>query len=137
MLRKIRKKIERWLYRKGYHVPDVRMLAVNQICIMLCVLPLVVLPWGWPIAVGAVLGTVNFLALGRVIQELVFLPKGAVALQMFSFYARLILTAGVLYYVIVYQHASVGWLLAGLSTVLINILLWGISHLLGKTSKEA
>lgn len=118
-------------------MPDVRMLAVNQICIMVAILPLVALPQGWPFVVGAILGTVNFLALGRVIQDLVLLPKGAVALQMFSFYARLLLTATALYYAIVHMHASVGWLLAGLSTVLINILLWGMSHLLGKTSKEA
>ena len=35
MLRKILKKIERVLYARGFHVPEVRRMALNQVLIML------------------------------------------------------------------------------------------------------
>lgn len=112
-------------------------MAFLQICIMFASLPLLALENGIAFVAGAALGTLNFLALARMLQELVYMHKGAVAVQMFSFYSRLLLTAGALYALIVMAHVSIGWLLAGISTVLINILLWGMIHLLGKTSKEA
>lgn len=113
-------------------------MALNQICMMLGSLPLLALGRdGFDFAAGVFLGTLNFLALARVIQELVYVHRGAVALQVVSFYVRLILTAVAFYALIVLKGAAVGWLLAGVSTVLINILLWGVSQFSGKTSKEA
>lgn len=138
MLRKIHRKIERILYARGFHVPEVRKMALNQILIM--VGSLVALAMGAPgldFVAGVLLGTINFLALARLIQELVYLQKGAVAVQTFSFYGRLVLTALAFYGLIVIKGASVVCLLFGFSTVLINILLWGMSQFLGKTSKEA
>jgi len=132
------KVIERFLYARGFHVPEVRKMMMQQICILFGALA--ALPFGgegMAFAAGVLLGTLNFLALGRLIQDLVFLQKGAVAVQMFSFYGRLVLTAVAIYLLIVVQGAPVPWLLLGLSTVLINILLWGMSQFLGKTSKEA
>ncbi len=138
MLKKNLKKIEGWLYARGFHVPEVRAMALNQICMMLGSLPLLALGRdGFDFAAGVFLGTLNFLALARVIQELVYVHRGAVALQVVSFYVRLILTAVAFYALIVLKGAAVGWLLAGVSTVLINILLWGVSQFSGKTSKEA
>lgn len=138
MLKIPRIKIEQYLYRKGFHVPEVRTMASQQVVLLLC--SVIALPFG-RLGVdyfsGVVLGTVNFLALARIIQELIYLRKGAVPVQLFSFYGRLILTAGVLFVLIVYAKASVSALLVGLSTVLVNILLWGISQRLGKKSKEA
>lgn len=92
---------------------------------------------GVDFACGVLLGTINFLALARLIQELVYLQRGAVAVQLFSFYGRLVLTALAFYGLIVIKGASVAWLLLGVSTVLINILLWGMTQFLGKISKEA
>ncbi len=138
MLKIPRIKIEQYLYRKGFHVPEVRTLASQQV--VLLIYSMLALPFGRLGAdyfSGVVLGTVNFLALARIIQELVYLRKGAVPVQLFSFYGRLILTAGVLFVLIVYAGSSASALLIGLSTVLINILLWGISQRLGKKSKEA
>jgi hypothetical protein len=113
-------------------------LAAQQVCILLATVPALVFgASGVDFAAGVLLGTINFLALARVIQELVYVRKGAVAVQMFSFYGRLALTALAVYYLIVMRGSSVLWLLIGFSTVLINILLWGISQILGKTSKEA
>jgi len=138
MHRKILKKIERILYARGFHVPEVRKMALHQVLILLG--SLVALAFGAPgqdFVAGVLLGTINFLALARLIQELVYLQKGAVAVQTFSFYGRLILTALAFYGLIVVNGASVVYLLLGFSTVLINILLWGMSQFLGKTSKEA
>ena len=132
------KKIERVLYARGFHVPEVRRMAAQQICFLLVSVPVMALGFrGVDFAAGVLLGTMNFLALGRVIQELVYVQKGAVAVQMFSFYGRLALTALAFYALVVIRGASVAWLLIGFSTVLINILLWGMSQFLGKTSKEA
>ena len=138
MLQRIQKTIERWLYARGFHVPEVRKMALYQICILLGSLPALMLgDTGLDFIAGVVLGSMNFLAMGKVIQEVVYLQKGAVAVQLFSFYGRLVLTALALYLLIVVKEASVPWVLLGVSTVLINILLWGMSQFLGKTSKEA
>lgn len=113
-------------------------MAVQQVGIL--IVSMFALPFGrlgFDYFAGVVLATVNFLALARIIQELVCLHKGAVSVQLFSFYCRLIITAGVLFLLISYAKSSVPALLVGLSTVLINILLWGMSQLLGKKSKEA
>jgi len=113
-------------------------MAVQQVGIL--IVSMFALPFGrlgFDYFAGVVLATVNFLALARIIQELVYLRKGAVSVQLFSFYCRLIITAGVLFLLISYAKSSVPALLVGLSTVLINILLWGMSQLLGKKSKEA
>lgn len=138
MLRTLTKRIERALYARGYHVPEVRRMAVQQVYFLFAAVPALAMgSRGADFAAGVLLGTVNFLALARVIQELVYVRKGAVAVQMFSFYGRLALTALAIYALVVMNGSSVVWLLIGFSTVLINILLWGMSQILGKTSKEA
>jgi hypothetical protein len=138
MLKILQTRIERQLYKRGFHVPDVRKMAGQQMELMLLsVLALPLGRLGFDYFAGVALATLNFLALARIIQELVYLRKGAVSVQLFSFYGRLILTAGVLFVLIAYAGSSVSALLVGLSTVLINILLWGLSQLLGKKSKEA
>ena len=113
-------------------------MAVQQVCFLFAAVPALVFgARGADFAAGVLLGTINFLALARVIQELVYVQKGAVAVQMFSFYGRLALTALAIYVLVVMLGSSAVWLLIGFSTVLINILLWGMSQFLGKTSKEA
>lgn len=132
------KRVERALYARGFHVPEVRRMAAQQVYFLFgAVLALVFGARGADFAAGVLLGTINFLALARVIQELVYVQKGAVAVQMFSFYGRLALTALAIYILVGTLGSSAVWLLIGFSTVLINILLWGMSQFLGKTSKEA
>ena len=113
-------------------------MAANQICIFLgASLALVFGPLGFDFFSGVFLGTINFLALAKVIQELVYLQRGAIGINLFSFYGRMMLTAFLFYVLIALKKASVVALLLGVSTVLINILLWGTVYFLGKTSKEA
>lgn len=138
MLQKISKAIERYLYTQGFCVPEVRKMAHQQVLILLGSLPVLLFgDVGVDFVSGVLLGSFNFLAMGKVVQELVYVQKGAVAVQLFSFYGRLVLTALALYLLIVVKGSSVVWVLLGVSTVLVNILLWGMTHFLGKTSKEA
>jgi hypothetical protein len=138
MLAPMRKKIERFLYARGFHVPEVRKMALHQIYFLCGAIPAMAFGWkGVDLVTGVLLGTLNFLALGKLIQELVYLQKSAVIVQIFSFYGRLLLTTLAFYVLIVHVGSSGVWLLMGFSTVLINILLWGMSQFLGKTSKEA
>lgn len=130
--------IEKFLFRNGFHVQDVRRIAVYQVEIMLA--SLLALPLGasgLAFVLGTALGSLNFLALARVLQEVVYLRRGAVAVQLFSFYGRLAITAAALFVLIAYAKTPVSALLFGLSTVLVSILLWGMTQFLGKKSKEA
>lgn len=134
----MRRKIERRLYDWGFHVPEVRGLALRQIYMLMATVPCALMgKTGLDIAVGVLLGTMNFLALGKIVQELIFMQKGAVLIQLFSFYGRLVLTALAFYLLIAFTGASAIMLLLGMSTVVLNILLWGMAQFLGKTSKEA
>lgn len=134
----MRRKIERRLYDWGFHVPEVRELALRQIYMLMATVPCALMgKTGLDIAVGVLLGTMNFLALGKIVQELIFMQKGAVLIQLFSFYGRLVLTALAFYLLIAFTGASAIMLLLGMSTVVLNILLWGMAQFLGKTSKEA
>ena len=131
-------RIEKWLFLRGFQIPEVRKMATNQICITMAAIFAVV--WGsmgLDFFIGVLLGSINFLALAKVIQELVYLQRGAVGINLLSFYGRMVLTALLFYVLIVLKEASVVALLLGLSTVLINILLWGMVYFLEKISKEA
>ncbi len=130
--------IERVLYRLGYFVPEVRRMVALQVVIVFLSLGLIPLGvWARDLSIGAVLGGLNFFALARVIQELVFLRRGAIVALLLGFYIRLFLTAAALYVLIVMWQISVVMLVLGLSTVVLNILLWGMFHCVGRTSKEA
>ncbi|MDD4650030.1 MAG: ATP synthase subunit I [Desulfoplanes sp.] len=133
--------IDRYLFRHGFRIEEVRTLVRNQICLTL--LTFILIPglylWTWPLAVlaGALLGTVNFYALAKVVQGVIFLRQGSVQLLLFGFYARLGLTGIALYILIVWCRSSVVALLVGLSLVLVNILVYGAKYFVGQKLKEA
>lgn len=138
---KLTQAIDRYLFRHGFRIEGVRDLVRNQICLTLSVfliLPACMLGT-WPLAVlaGAILGTLNFYALAKVIQGLIFLRQSSVQLLLFGFYARLALTGVALYVLLVLCRASVVALLVGLSLVLVNILMYGAKFFLGQKLKEA
>ena len=133
--------IDRYLFRHGFRIEEVRGLVRNQICLMLAaflLLPACFLgTWPLDVLAGAILGTLNFYALAKVIQGLIFLRQGSVSLLLFGFYARLGLTAAALYVLIVWCRSSVVALLVGLSLVLVNILIYGAKYFVGQKLKEA
>ncbi|MFP4071417.1 MAG: ATP synthase subunit I [Desulfovibrionales bacterium] len=135
-LENLDQKVEAGLYRRGFQNGDVRRLIKIQLYLAtggiaggLLVLPLL---WGAAFAAGAVLITINFYALAHIVQELVFVQKGAVVSLLVGFYARLILTGVALFFLIVWAGLPVGALLAGLTTVVGTILIWGVIAFWGK-----
>jgi hypothetical protein len=89
-------------------------------------------PWGPAFAAGALLATVNFFFLAKVIQEIVHVQRGAVAALLFGFYLRLILTGVALFLLIAWGEVSAVALLAGLTTVVVAIFVWSL-FIRGKT----
>ncbi len=132
--------VENFLYRRGFVLPRVRLMVRNQLYLSFVGLTvfIVFFPVSWIIGfgIGAVVGSFNFYFLARLAQELVYIPKGSTVPLLFSFYLRLILTGLVLYAAIVYLSANVLALLMGLSVILLNVLIFGIT-LVGQKFKEA
>jgi hypothetical protein len=134
-LRSLDRKTEAWLYRSGFANPGVRGLVKSQLYVALtssALAFLLGLRLGGAFAAGALLVTVNFFFLGRVVQELVFVRKGAVASLLFGFYLRLFLTGAALFLLIAWVEAPVVALLAGLTTVVVAIFMWSV-FIRGKT----
>jgi hypothetical protein len=128
-------KIEAWLYRRGFVIQGVRGLVKCQlyVSLMSSVGALILAPsWGGGFAAGALLMTLNFIFLARVIQELVYVRRGAVTALLFGFYLRLFMTGAALYLLIVWVGVSAVALLAGLTTVVVTILMWSV-FIRGKT----
>jgi len=130
--RNILDKLEGWLLRRGYAHPEVRQLVRNQ-----CVLTALVLAacavlfpfWdgAWALAVGTVLVTLNFCSLARFGQRVTGYAnrREAVAAVLARFYLRLAVTGFVLFVCIAWFGAKPLPLLAGISTVVGNFVVWG------------
>ncbi|UIJ37282.1 ATP synthase subunit I [Desulfobaculum bizertense] len=130
------------LYHMGYVLPDVRALVRNQfyltgLSFLVAVATGWMLPFVWDFCAGAVLMTLNFSSLAKFVQHLIHRQKGAVVQLLVSFYGRLLLTGLALYALIAWGNANVVSLLAGLSTVVVTILIWGAAQVIGKNAKEA
>lgn len=129
--------VEAGLFRRGFNNPPIRILIRNQLYIALgTVIPAMALAgktWGWAYSAGAFLATVNFYALAKVVQGLVFAERSAMAKQLFQFYIRLLLTGLALYVLIALMKASIFGLVAGLTTAVLNIFIWGVFHVVGKS----
>lgn len=97
--------------------------------------------WAWQplldFTAGAVLATWNFYFLSKFVHRV--LEKNQVPLGglLFQFYGRLILTGFALYALIALGKSSVIALLAGLSTVVVTVLIWAVTRMRGKNIKEA
>lgn len=140
-IQKINQKVDAFLLRRGFVHDKVRSLVRSQLYLValtaLCV-GMVTGFSGWAGAYfsGAVLITINFWVLARVVQRLVFVRKGAVFALLFLFYGKLILSGLALYALIVLAHAPISGLLAGLTTAVANAILWGTTTFRHK-AKEA
>ncbi len=121
-------------------LPQVRQMVRNQVYLSLAGVSGSLIFMSWQViagfAVGAALGTFNFYFLAGLIQELVYVKKGAVTPLLFSFYLRLAVTGLVLLAAMVMFRVNIYALLAGLSVILLNILIFGAT-LVGQKFKEA
>jgi hypothetical protein len=123
------RKLESWLYRRGYANPGIRGLVKCQfyVALLSSAAVFVLRPlWGMAFAAGALLSTVNFLFLAKVVQEIVHVRKSAAAPLLFGFYFRLLLTGAALYLLIAWIGVSTVALLAGLTTVVVAIFIWSL-----------
>jgi hypothetical protein len=132
MTRNLRDRLDRWLLARGYVHPEVRELVRGQIVLTGLVLAgcaLLVPFWvgAWSLAVGTVLITFNFCSLARFGQRITGYAnrREAVAAVLARFYLRLAVTGLVLFVCIAWLGAKPLPLLAGISTVVGNFLVWG------------
>lgn len=141
MTLKIRHKLDRFLYRRGLQVNEVRRLLIYQVLVAF-VLSLAFLLflrdlWAVHFSLAAFLATLNFYILAQVIQKLVFVRQKAVLSLLLNFYARLAGLAVALYVMLIWAQFSVVAVLAGLSTILVSIMLWGAIFYIEQKEKEA
>ncbi len=135
-------RLDKALYRRGFRLEAVRQLVRNQILLAAVSGLVFAAATGFSktslgFLAGAGIITLNFYALARVAPGLVHLAKGATAPLLVQFYGRLILTGALLFMLIAWLHVSVVALLAGLSTVVVNALLWATLFSIGRNAKEA
>jgi hypothetical protein len=141
MTLKIRHKLDRFLYRRGLQVNEVRRLLIYQVLVafFLSLAFLLFLRdlWAVHFSLAAFLATLNFYILAQVIQKLVFVRQKAVLSLLLNFYARLAGLAVALYVMLIWAQFSVVAVLAGLSTILVSIMLWGAIFYIEQKEKEA
>ncbi|WP_461209635.1 ATP synthase subunit I [Desulfocurvus sp. DL9XJH121] len=130
-------KIEAALYRRGFENPDTRQLVRNQVLLTLAAC-LAALAGGWVIpqlldfAAGTLLATWNFCSLASFVQRTLARKRAAVAGLLLRFYARLLFTGLALYALLVWAGSSAVALIAGLSTVVVTLFIWGASRMARK-----
>lgn len=128
---KINQRLERLLVKSGFPGPDVRILVRNQIYVSLgtsLVIMLITLFSRWSLAylAGAVLALVNFWALARIVQPLVYNQKSAPFLLFVIFMGKMTLSGLALYWLIGVERVPHWGLISGLGTVVINITATGL-----------
>ena len=133
------KKIEQWLFAKGFAIPQVRYILSAQI--LLCLLALgcgiLVAPmtlWGLSFGIGACIAMYNFWFIARFVQKNfsdTYTTKMLVSLLL-GFNVRLIATGAMLFVLIVWLKMPILPLLAGLTSLVACIIVWGFSKLTRK-----
>jgi len=140
----IHQRVETFLYKRGFKAPEIRQLVRNQLYILaVSCFAAVGLGWFSPeflyFAMGTLLVTFNFYSLAKFVQQLVLFKstRKAVVELLLRFYGRLFLSGLFLCVLIAWVGVSAVALLAGLSTVVVTIFLWGGSRFIGQKVKEA
>lgn len=144
MLRNSVQRIDEALWKRGFRAREIRVILRNQLLITaLSLLAGFGIGWysNWMLwfGVGAVLGTFNFYAVAKFVQQVVFRPYSSATMygMLFRFYGRLGLTGLILFGLIVWLRVPVSALVAGLTTVVAAIAVWALTRLAGQNVKEA
>ncbi|MFI3272449.1 MAG: ATP synthase subunit I [Pseudomonadota bacterium] len=144
MLKSSVQRIDQMLWQRGFRAPEIRAILRNQLLIttlsVLAGLALgLVNDWVFWFGVGAVLATFNFYFAASFVQKVVFQPYDRSLMYglLFRFYGRLGLTGLILFGLIVWLAVPLSALVAGLSTVVTAIAVWGISCFARQNVKEA
>lgn len=134
-------KIEAFLRRKGFYLDDVRILVRNQLYLLFVSCALMggtgLAPWALAFAAGCALSSMNFWMLAKGLQTVVHQQDGAVAVSLIRFYGRLAVSGVALFALIIWAELPLVALILGLSTVVVNILFWGVFRFHRQKAKEA
>ena len=137
-------KLDKYLYGRGFLQPQVRLLLRTQLLVALfCVVSTVLAPliglWVVYFALAALLMTYNFYSLAKFVHLIVYqrFSKTLLFSLLIRVYGRLIVTGLTLYVLVSWCHASLPALCAGLATVALTIVAWGLTRRLEQNVKEA
>lgn len=140
----IRQNLDRRLYRKGFASSEVRQFLGMQILLTATGLLLgIVLAWFtlWPLVfgAGAAITTYSLWHIARFAQAHIQQEfSRALAIRLFfGFICRLVVISIVLFVLVVLLKVPVAPLLAGLTSTVVSISLWGLSRFSRKPVKEA
>ncbi len=141
----LRHGIETSLYKQGVHNASVRTLLTRQSSLAVVALIAGIAGalfghlWMLDFALGAGLITLHFYFLATSIAKKTAALQSGVSVggMVFNFYGRLLITGGVLVILLYFGQVTLAALLAGLSTVVATILIWGVETYLAQHSKEA
>lgn len=137
--------LDAWLWRRGFHLPHIRAIAVAEILLTAITLLVgaaaaVVSYWPLTFALGVFIFTWNFYGLARFIlqQTLTAYSSGLLVLLLLRFSGRLLLTAVVLYVALIVYNAPVIALVCGLVAAMTAALVtYALTGLAGHNRKEA
>ncbi|MDD3312301.1 ATP synthase subunit I [Pseudodesulfovibrio sp.] len=127
----INRPVERLLAKSGFVHPEVRLIIRNQIYVSLGASLAIVLvtlfsQWSLAFAAGALLALINFWAMARIVQSLIYVRKGAPFLLFAIFMGKMTLSGLALYWLIGVHRVPIWGLVAGLGTVVANIAVTGL-----------
>lgn len=127
----INQTVERLLYKSGFVQPEVRIIIRNQIYVSLgasLVIMLITLFSQWSLAftAGALVALLNFWAMARIVQALIFVGKGAPFILFAIFMGKMVLSGLALYWLVGIKQVPIWGLVSGLGTVVANIAITGL-----------
>ncbi len=144
MLEAMDHSIDKALYTRGFTSGNVRRVMRLQILLSGAAVLFAVLMgwfyfWAVAFAISAALVTFNFYGLARFVQQMGYphYTRALLISMLIRVYGRLFLTGVVLVLLIVVFHASVVAVLAGVTTILATIFVWGGAQLVEQKVKEA
>ena len=134
MLETINKSVERLLVKSGFERTDTRIIVRNQIYVSLGTSLVIVLVtlfsrWSLAYAAGAILALVNFWALARIAQALVYDRKSGPFKLFVIFMGKMTLSGLALYWLIGVERVPHWGLISGLGTVVANVAVTGLIQL--------
>ncbi|MEG2171781.1 MAG: hypothetical protein RRY29_00815 [Desulfovibrionaceae bacterium] len=145
MIKKTVHAFDAWLWRRGFHHPHIRAIALAEVLLALLALfaGLAFFPFSfWPLtfAVGLVVFAWNFYGSARFLlrQTLTAYSSGLLMVLLIRFSGRLLLTAVVLYVALIVYNAPVIALVCGLvAGMTVALVTYALTGLAGHNRKEA
>ncbi|MDZ7760925.1 MAG: ATP synthase subunit I [Desulfovermiculus sp.] len=138
---RLRKKSEAWLQARGIDHPATQWLVLFQAGFAGLGTSLLVASGFFvgaaAFGTGALLATVNFYFLAKLVPRLIGQQKGGVCTLLCGFYLRLLGTVLVLFLIIVIAGLSPIGVVAGLSTLIVTCVVWTGKYIVTQQHKEA